>query len=219
MLIDKKITDLLWTKYHARGHNNSPDNLGFGWIHYAMIRNLQPERVLCIGSQRGFVPAIMALACLHNGKGVVHFVDAGLDLKKPEDNQKAGEKSWGGVGLWKTVDGSYFDDLGVGDHIKLHVQKTEDFAEGLEEMHPGEKFDYIYIDGDHSLEGVKRDYELFFPMLKPMGFMTFHDIEVEKETDWGKCGVKEFWRDLMYKSEAEGMIELPFDCGLGIIQK
>lgn len=219
MFIDKKTMDLLWTKYHARGHNNSPENLGFGWIHYALIRNLQPERLLCVGSQRGFIPAIMALACLHNGKGVVHFVDAGLDLKKPEDNQKPGEKSWGGVGLWKTVDSSYFDDLGIGDHIRLHVQTTQEYAEGLEEMHPEALFDYAYIDGDHSLEGVKRDHDLFWPKMRESGLMTFHDIAVEKDTDWGRCGVREFWVKQAIKNKVQGTIEILKDCGLGIIQK
>jgi len=71
-------------------------NLGYGFIHYALIRNLKPERVLCIGSGRGFIPAVCALACKENRRGVVDFVDAGYGKGHP--------KSWGGDGFWKKVD-------------------------------------------------------------------------------------------------------------------
>jgi hypothetical protein len=33
----------------------------------------------------------------------------------------------------------------------------------------------IFIDGDHTYEGVKRDIELYFPLLKPNGLILFHD--------------------------------------------
>ncbi len=56
--------------------------------------------------------------------------------------------------------------------------------------------DFVFVDGDHSFEGVWSDYKLFFPILKKGGFMAFHDIagdttpgvnlawkRIEKETD------------------------------------
>lgn len=39
-------------------------------------------------------------------------------------------------------------------------------------------FDVIYIDGDHSYEGVKRDLELSLPKLKRGGFLCGHDYEM-----------------------------------------
>ena len=37
-------------------------------------------------------------------------------------------------------------------------------------------FDLIFIDGDHSLEGVRKDYELYGPLIAPGGVIAFHDI-------------------------------------------
>lgn len=194
--------------YHGRDHNNDYDkgNLGFGFIHYSLIRNLRPERVLVVGSQKGYIPAICALACKHEKKGVVHFVDAGYEL---ED-----EDSWGGIGIWKKVDSSYWEPLGVEEFITLHNMPTEEFERKMGDH----KFGYIYIDGDHSYEGVKRDFELFWEHLEVGGFMSFHDVLVDKETKYGKCGVKKFWEELI-GGQKKNIITLPFSAGLGIIGK
>ena len=52
-------------------------SLGFGLLHYALVRNLRCRRVLVVGSQRGFVPAVCGVACRDQGFGSVDFVDAG----------------------------------------------------------------------------------------------------------------------------------------------
>jgi hypothetical protein len=194
---------LIRENYHARDHNHNHyanNSLGFGFIHYAMIRNIRPDRVLVLGSQRGFVPGICALACMHEENGHVDFVDAGYDIYEPH--------AWGGVGLWKTATPKYWKPLGVEDYITLYNQKIEDFElKGT--------YGYIYIDGDHTYEGVKSNYELLYPYLSEGGLMVFHDIAVDKETQYGQCGVKKFWEEL----KAEHKISLPFSAGLGIIQK
>ncbi len=38
-----------------------------------------------------------------------------------------------------------------------------------------EKFDFLWIDGDHSIEGVARDFNEWFPLLAHGGFIAFHD--------------------------------------------
>jgi len=37
-------------------------------------------------------------------------------------------------------------------------------------------FDFVYIDGDHSFEGVKKDLETFFPLVKKGGVLGGHDF-------------------------------------------
>ena len=37
------------------------------------------------------------------------------------------------------------------------------------------KIDFLWIDGDHSYEGVKRDIQDWFPLVKKNGFVCFHD--------------------------------------------
>ena len=40
----------------------------------------------------------------------------------------------------------------------------------------GEKLDFLFIDGDHSYDGVKADFEMYAPMVRPGGLIAFHDI-------------------------------------------
>lgn len=39
-----------------------------------------------------------------------------------------------------------------------------------------EMIDFIFIDGDHSYEGVKQDVDIWFPKLKSGGIIVMHDI-------------------------------------------
>jgi len=41
------------------------------------------------------------------------------------------------------------------------------------------QIDVLWIDGDHSFEGVKGDYDLFSPFVKKNGLLLFHDSEME----------------------------------------
>ncbi|MCX8006172.1 MAG: class I SAM-dependent methyltransferase [Burkholderiaceae bacterium] len=36
--------------------------------------------------------------------------------------------------------------------------------------------DLLFVDGDHSFEGVSRDWENFSPLLKPGAWVAFHDV-------------------------------------------
>lgn len=51
------------------------------------------------------------------------------------------------------------------EHIKVSSQ----------EFFTDKKFDFIFIDGDHSFEGVEFDFNKFFPNLKKDGIIAFHD--------------------------------------------
>lgn len=191
-----------------KGHMvNEKDNfLGFGLLHYSLIRLIQPQRVLCIGSRKGFIPAILALACKDNRYGKVDFVDAGYG---DEDN-----KAWSGVGFWKKNDSKkHFQFLGLNKWLKSYIMTTEEFAKKC----PNRKYEYIYVDGDHSYEGVKLDYELFWPRLNKNGFMVFHDIVVK---EWGRLkgfGVWRFWEELGETNKIS--FSFPKESGLGILQK
>ena len=181
-------------------------NLGFGFIHYAITAALKPERVLCIGSQKGFIPVICALSCKDNGSGHVDFVDAGYEKGHP--------KAWSGMGFWKKVNPrKHFAFLGVGNWISTYVMSTEDFSKN----YPKRKYDYIYIDGDHSHGGVRKDFKLLWPRLKKGGLMSFHDI-VAKGYFRGryKFGVWKLWRQL---ENSYPSIHFGAHPGLGIIQK
>lgn len=43
-----------------------------------------------------------------------------------------------------------------------------------------ESIDFIFIDGDHTYEAVKRDYELYAPKIKSGGLIFFHDSRMNR---------------------------------------
>jgi len=179
-------------------------NLGYGYIHYSMIRNLQPDRVLCIGSKYGFIPAICALACRDNQKGIVDFVDPGYDFHSSDPHHA------GGVGLWKKIDPhKYFRPFGLNQYLTLHLTTSKQYSVDHKHYH----FQYIHIDGDHTTKGVKTDFDLFWPKLESPGFMAFHDIYTQGYPD---VQVSKFWQKL---KDLYPAIEFPGDSGLGLIQK
>jgi predicted O-methyltransferase YrrM len=42
------------------------------------------------------------------------------------------------------------------------------------------KYDLLFIDGDHSFEGVKKDFEMYSPLVRKGGLVAFHDIFSEE---------------------------------------
>jgi hypothetical protein len=190
------------------GHraNYEHADLGYGWLHYGFLRSIKPNHVLCVGSRHGYIPSILAQACKDNGFGSVDFVDAGFG----EDD----ENNWTGEGYWKTKSGeATFLKFDLHNFITLHVMTTDQFKKKLGKKI---KYDYIYIDGDHSYKGVTRDYDLFWPTLRSGGFMSFHDVSIKGTKTEGEYGVWKLWKKISKKNA------LTFDylgSGLGIIQK
>jgi len=209
-LIKRALSRTLIQKYSAdegQNVNFTQYFLGFGLIHYAIIRNYKPDNILCIGSRKGFVPAVLALACRDNGKGHVDFVDAGYDVDKPD-------KHWGGVGFWKKHDPyAHFAKLGVSEYVSTYVMTTHAFSRS----HAKKQYQYIYIDGDHSYKGVLYDYTVFWPRLQKGGMMVFHDIIARGYLDKGLFGVRKLWDKLKTKHAIQ--FPYPKESGLGILQK
>ena len=67
------------------------------------------------------------------------------------------------------------------------------------------KVDFLFIDGDHTYEGVKKDYEMYSSLVKKGGIIAFHDIvEHSKE---GSCQVCKFWDEIKSKFQSIEIIE------------
>lgn len=75
-------------------------------------------------------------------------------------------------------------DNGSG-RVRTHVG---DSSTSLARM-PDAYFDVIYIDGDHTYEGVMRDIEAALPKVKPTGALIFNDYAVWSAVSMFHCGV------------------------------
>jgi predicted O-methyltransferase YrrM len=74
-----------------------------------------------------------------------------------------------------------------------------------EEISEGEKVDFIFIDGDHSHDGVKRDFELYSPLVRKGGIIAFHDIA--KPAPGSVEGVYKFWQEIIQKYKYQEIIK------------
>lgn len=79
-------------------------------------------------------------------------------------------------------------------------------------------FSFAFIDGDHSYEGVKADFENVIPYL-PFGCaVVFHDIAISDFHHQHGCYVGEFWQDLKAKGyKTEEYSVNPEWAGIGIV--
>lgn len=186
----------------AREHNAGPNSAGFGSIHYALITNLKPERVLAIGSRHGYVPSILALALKANGVGTIDFVDANYS-----DTQHGEQVAYGGVENWHGDAAEKFSCFGLRDVINVHIQRSSEFFSQCDS-----KYGYIYLDGNHSYEGCRYDFEQSVSIAAPGALIVLHDVAVVQPG----FGVNSLFSELDEKLYSK--ILIPAWPGLGIIQ-
>ncbi|HEU5119072.1 MAG TPA: CmcI family methyltransferase, partial [Isosphaeraceae bacterium] len=85
-----------------------------------------------------------------------------------------------------------------------------EMLKATERVLTGRKLDMLFIDGDHSYEGVKQDWEMYSPLVKSGGIVVFHDIVPH---DFEGCDVDLFWNELKHDYEYEEFItpvEIPY---------
>ena len=81
-------------------------------------------------------------------------------------------------------------------------------------------WDFAFIDGDHSFEGVKADFYNLLPFLKKGTPVAFHDIVISDFHHTHGCYVGEFWRDLKNEYKATKFDEIITTgewAGIGIV--
>jgi predicted O-methyltransferase YrrM len=74
--------------------------------------------------------------------------------------------------------------------------------------------DFLFIDGDHSYEGVAKDFELYAPLVKKNGLIAFHDIVHGSPENVG--GVPIFWKQLKEKHKYKEIVKDWNQGGYGI---
>jgi hypothetical protein len=93
----------------------------------------------------------------------------------------------------------------------------------VEKILGGEKLDLLFIDGDHTYDGVKSDYLKYNKFVRPGGLIAFHDIiHAPKWTGQFTCDVYKFWDEL--KLDKQEIIHSDISdpdrwAGIGIIIK
>jgi predicted O-methyltransferase YrrM len=78
----------------------------------------------------------------------------------------------------------------------------------------GRPVDFLFIDGDHSLEGVRADFDLYVPLVRNGGLVAMHDIVPGSRELVG--GVPQFWREVKARNGGEEIVADPEQGGYGI---
>ena len=115
-----------------------------------------------------------------------------IDPWKHEEEDRYRESWYGGLGSdgQALLDRRYheveerFDKEIRTQRVQIHRSYSDVALENFEDSY----FDWIYIDGNHLYEFVKKDLELYYPKIKPNGHITGDDYGVQN--NWWENGVQ-----------------------------
>jgi cephalosporin hydroxylase len=112
------------------------------------------------------------------------------------------------------------------DKQSVHVIRADSHdvatVEEVRRRLPDGNVDFLFIDGDHSYEGVRRDFELYSPLAAAGGLVAFHDIVPGGPGKHGDPGeVPVFWSEVRNEQAVEAEFVEDWDwgsCGIGVIR-
>lgn len=102
--------------------------------------------------------------------------------------------------------------------LKADSHRPETVRE-VEGLFAGRPLDFLFIDGDHSYEGVRQDFEMYAPLVRPGGLIAFHDIVplAAEDRQHSVGGVPRFWRELKERHpSAREIVAGPAQSAFGI---
>ena len=85
-----------------------------------------------------------------------------------------------------------FDDV----HMILADSHNQNTFSIVESRLDGELLDFLMVDGDHTYEGVKQDYEMYKQLVKPGGYIAFHDVNDTEYHRKRDVYVSKLWEEL-----------------------
>ncbi|MCP4414165.1 MAG: class I SAM-dependent methyltransferase [Gammaproteobacteria bacterium] len=96
--------------------------------------------------------------------------------------------------------------------LRVDSHLNETFSE-VEHIFSDTGIDFLFIDGDHTYNGVKSDFEMYSKLVNKNGFITFHDIVYAE-------GVSRFWNEIKneYENTWEWIDDKKPKYGIGMLQ-
>ena len=74
--------------------------------------------------------------------------------------------------------------------------------------------DFVFIDGDHRYDAIKKDYEMYSPLVRPGGIVAFHDIGKNEEGGgagfWNEIKINYRYKEFLFDSKNEKGIGVLF---------
>jgi cephalosporin hydroxylase len=94
------------------------------------------------------------------------------------------------------------------------VSQKQETLNKTKEIFNNDEIDFLFIDGDHTYNGVKQDYEMYGPLVRKGGIIAFHDIGLNEEG-----GVYNLWNEIKStkKEYKEFLFEKNNEKGIGLL--
>ncbi len=171
------------------------DHVSFG---YDIVEAVRPKKLVELGTYNGMSYFSFCQSMIENNiDGLCYAVD-----------------TWGGDEHTGDYDDSIFQD--VRNHARQHYRGITYlmrmlFNDALQHF-DDESIDLLHIDGLHTYEAVKEDFDNWYSKVKPGGIILFHDIEA-RQSDFG---VWKFWAEL---EQSYSTFAFQHGFGLGVLRK
>jgi len=180
-------------------------NVDVANFYHALTRMIRPNLVVEIGCFIGFSTLHFAQALHEQGFGRMITIDAfdwEVDAGRGMENREV-------------VARRYLTKSGLGHLVRMiRGYSAEVYREIEEEIH--DRIDLLYIDGDHSVEGVFSDFNLYYPQVRQGGFVLLHDIYPEMCGEYGPRVLLETLKRRRAVPRKLELLELPTRDGFGI---
>jgi hypothetical protein len=160
-------------------HGATKEHMGDGLLVYSIIQHMRAKVCVCIGSGGGFIPRIMT--------------QARMDLWEQKIFEGNNDKNWGDIGATYVVDAcngiggkSDIEDESSLFRSAFHprfIKETSEKAYYDFFVKQDIKIDVLFIDGDHSYDGVKLDFDLYSKILSNKGIIMIHDTDESYENE------------------------------------
>jgi predicted O-methyltransferase YrrM len=147
-----------------------------------LIASEPPATVLEIGTARGGTLFLLAQAARENALLVsIDAPDAAGFGARPEYAARAR--------LYRSLGGrtQRVVFLAADSHLPDTLERVRDVLDGR-------RVDVLFVDGDHTLEGVASDFRMYAPLVRSGGLVAFHDIVPGPAENVG--GVPAFWQSV-----------------------
>jgi predicted O-methyltransferase YrrM len=165
-----------------------------------IVASIRPKRVLEIGTFKG--GTLCMLARLSAPRATIISIDL------------PGGEFGGGQSSVRSLLYHTFRKLFQSMHLIRGDSHSEEVAARIKRITG--YLDVLFIDGDHTYEGVKRDFLFYASLVRPGGIVAFHDVAEHVSEDG--CEVPRFWNEVKTSYRYEEITENPQQgWGIGVL--